>query len=95
MGVLTWVSFNLRTDNIVIFTSLDNKASIRASVDELYRGDRGKRCPLEMAFREGMVGWRVSLRQKMLALGMTITASGLVKGGVIGRGGSVGEWTSW
>lgn len=95
MGVLTWVSFNLRTDNIVIFTSLDNKASIRASVDELYRGHRGKRCPLEMAFREGMVGWRASLRQKMLALGMTITASGLVKGGVIGRGGSVGEWTSW
>lgn len=41
------------------------------------------------------MGWRVSLRQKILALGMTITATGLVKGGVIGRRGSVGEWTSW
>lgn len=95
MGVLTWVSLNLRTDNVVIFKGMDNKASIWASVDELHRGHRGKRCSLEVALREGMVGWRVSLRQEMLALGMTITATGLVKRGVIGRGGSVGEWRSW
>jgi len=95
MGVLTLVSLNLRTDNVVIFKSMDNKASIWASVDELHRGHRGKRCPLEMALGEGMVGWRIRLRQEMLVLGMTITATGLVKGGVIGRGGSVGDWTSW
>lgn len=84
----TRVSLYMRTGNAFIFTRLDIKASVGSSVDEIHGGRSGKRCPLEVALGEGLVGWRVSLGQMMLSLAMKVTASRLVKGGMAGGGGS-------